>query len=65
MNRRGFVRNTLAGIAGISGLSRASKDDFAAALRGRPGAAGGAASEAVAARRGNKLFPTGVAAGQW
>jgi len=64
MDRRGFVRNSLAGIAGLSGLSRASKDGFGAALNGKS-AAMGAASEAVAGRRGKKLFPTDVAAGEW
>lgn len=65
MDRRGFVRNTLAGIAGISGLSRASKDDFSAALSGKPMAVADPASEAVAGGRGKKLFPTDVAPGQW
>lgn len=65
MDRRRFVRNTLAGIAGISGLSRASKDDFSAALSGKPMAAADPASEAVARGRGKKLFPTDVAPGQW
>lgn len=64
MDRRRFVRNTLAGVAGISGLSRVSRNEFAATLKVKP-AAGHGTSGTVAYGRGKRLFPVSVPAGQW
>lgn len=64
MDRRGFVRNTLAGIAGVSGLSRVSKEGLEAASNAES-LARGLAAETVAGRRGKKLFPINVVTGKW
>ena len=64
MDRRGFVRNSLASIAGLSGIVHKSPKAIAAAL-GSGRSPGTPAKEGSPTHKGQKLFPTDVSAGDW